>query len=95
MQIIEADLYTLKVSLDCAFNDLQKRIFDTEYHPLCVMRNFSVKSIGKNAFQNCSKLENVEFSEGLKNVGRDAFKGCSSLGSVTLPSTIKKLGYID
>ena len=47
----------------------------------------SVVDVDDNAFRDCTKLQEVEFNEGLKKIGQSAFEGCNSLQRVTLPST--------
>ena len=50
----------------------------------------NVKTIGKNAFRDCSKLKKVTFKgTKLKNVGKNAFQGISSKAVMTMPD--KKL----
>ena len=52
--------------------------------PLC-------DSIGASAFDNCSRIENVELSENLRFLGKQAFMNCASLTSVNLPSSLQAL----
>ena len=52
----------------------------------------SVKSIGDNAFRDCSYIESISFSEGLLTIGEDAFCDCTALTSVTLPNSTTSIG---
>lgn len=51
-----------------------------------------VKTIKCSAFSNCSKLENVSFSNNLKEIQSLAFFNCSKLTDISLPSSIEMLG---
>ena len=42
-------------------------------------------AIGDRAFENCSTLTAITFSEGVTSIGKFAFSGCSSLTSITIP----------
>lgn len=48
----------------------------------------SVKTIGDNAFANCTKLEKINISNGLENIGVNAFKSCG-ITSIKLPDSVK------
>ena len=51
----------------------------------------TVKKIDKDGFYNCTKLENVCFSEGLEEIGQDAF-GQTALTEIDLPESLTTLG---
>ncbi len=51
----------------------------------------SLKVIGKEAFDNCRKLEKVHFGKGLEEVGTAAFYGCA-LTEVDLSGGCKRIG---
>jgi len=54
----------------------------------------SLKSIGADAFNNCTKLESVNLSEcvNLKSIGADAFNICAKLTSVVIPANVESIG---
>lgn len=47
----------------------------------------SVELIDGSAFEECKKLERVEFAEGLLEISNDAFNSCTSLTDVKLPDS--------
>ena len=54
--------------------------------------NFSVKSIGRNAFWGFSKVTHVEIPDGVTSIEDKAFYFCWDLTSVTLPASLKRIG---
>lgn len=52
----------------------------------------SLKFIGKQCFNFCSSLENIDLPDGLETIGRYAFWGCSGLKELSLPSSIIDVG---
>ena len=50
-----------------------------------------MKAIKQRAFQNCSVLKTVNFSEGLESIGWAAFQYCFALESVVLPNGLKTM----
>ena len=53
----------------------------------------NIKEIGKGAFINGFKLEEIELNSGLTKIGDNAFYGCRSLTSVKIPAGVKEIGY--
>ena len=53
-----------------------------------------VTSIGKNAFENCSSLKTVTFSDSsqLTSIGSGAFVSCFRLTSINIPNGVTKIG---
>ena len=51
----------------------------------------SVKTIGDNAFEHCSRLSSVTIPTGVTSIGNTAFGDCESLGAVSLPATLKTI----
>ncbi|WP_133964484.1 leucine-rich repeat protein [Eubacterium limosum] len=43
------------------------------------------------AFENCTSLEKVTFSEGMTSFGKYLFRGCTSLKSVAFPATLASI----
>ena len=54
---------------------------------------YSVTSIGKYAFQNCSGLTSVTIPNSVTSIGEYAFYNCSGLTSVTIPNSVTSIGY--
>jgi len=52
----------------------------------------SVKTIGCNAFKECSALSCVVINNGLTSINELAFAECESLESISLPETLKEIG---
>lgn len=52
----------------------------------------SVRTIGDNAFLECSALRDVRLSRQLVSIGSDAFRSCESLASIVLPQRITTIG---
>lgn len=50
----------------------------------------SIKSIELFAFQGCSSLEEIVFSEGLEHIGDSSFWGCA-IKELVLPSTVETI----
>ena len=51
-----------------------------------------VTSIGENAFDNCSGLQNVTIGNSVTTIGASAFDNCSGLQSVTIPASVTTIG---
>lgn len=53
----------------------------------------TVKSIGKKAFYNCTKLTSVKIQgDSLVSIDASAFQGCTSLKNITIPAKVKTIG---
>ena len=52
----------------------------------------SLVSIGKSAFENCKRLENIAIPDKVVTIEKEAFKGCFSLKEITLPASVKSIG---
>lgn len=50
-----------------------------------------LKSIGIEAFAECTQLANVTLREGISSMGTRAFAGCTALTSIQVPSTIRTI----
>ena len=56
----------------------------------------TVKIIGENAFEGCTKLKTVVFGENseLQKISNNAFKGCTVLSSINLPNGLLQIGTL-
>ena len=54
--------------------------------------NYSVKSIGDDAFSGCTGLTSINIPNGITSIGEYAFSRCSGLTSIIIPSGIKIIG---
>ena len=53
---------------------------------------YSVTSIGKSAFWNCSSLTSITIPNSVTSIGDAAFQSCSSLTSITIPNSVTSIG---
>lgn len=53
-----------------------------------------IKTIGVNAFDGCSYLENVTIPTGVEKIDYGAFNGCIKLKSITIPESVKSIGKL-
>lgn len=49
----------------------------------------TVREVGEDAFDDCYRLRNLKFGEGVQTIGVGAFGDCRSLTSVTIPASVK------
>ena len=54
--------------------------------------NYSVTSIGEQAFQQCTGLTAVTIPNSVTSIGIHAFFGCTGLPAVTIPSSVTSFG---
>ena len=54
--------------------------------------NYSVTSIGSEAFSYCSDLTSVSIPNSVTSIGSDAFYNCSGLTSITIPESVNWIG---
>lgn len=56
------------------------------------IEEFSVVSIGKDAFSGCGELASVIIPDSVTEIGESAFNGCTGLTSVTIPNSVTTIG---
>ncbi len=52
----------------------------------------TIKTIGEQAFYQCSGIKTLDLPDNLTSCGKNAFAYCTSLTEVTIPGTLKKTG---
>jgi hypothetical protein len=55
---------------------------------------YTVTSVGKNAFNNCSNLTSVEFPSTVISIGDSAFIDCKYLTTLTIPNSVNSIGTL-
>ena len=56
-------------------------------------KEYTVKSIGNEAFYKCSGLTSVDIPNSVTSIGDYAFYNCSGLTSITIPNSVTSIGY--
>ena len=54
-------------------------------------KEYTVTSIGRNAFYHCSGLTSVTIPNSVTSIGNWAFQYCSGLTSVTIPNSVTSI----
>jgi hypothetical protein len=55
-------------------------------------KEYTITSIGNNAFSYCHELTNIEIPESVESIGKYAFKRCSSLKNIVIPANVTEIG---
>ena len=55
-------------------------------------KEYTVVSVGSNAFHNCLSIKRIIISEGVTSIDNSAFSGCKNLESIMLPESITYIG---
>ena len=53
---------------------------------------YSVTSIGKLAFYNCTSLTSITIPNSVTRIGNDAFDACRGLTSIDIPNSVTSIG---
>lgn len=69
------------------------RDFKHNNHIKSIMIPESVKTIGFDDFNGCTKLENVILSDGLQEINENAFAFTPNLKNITIPRTVNIIKY--
>lgn len=72
--------------------DLHYRAVSLALAPVEQPTDFTVTSIGKGAFSDCSSLTTVSIPETVTTIGAEAFSGCYNLNSLKLPEALMTIG---
>ena len=56
------------------------------------IKNIAVTSIGNGAFNERTKLTNIEIPSSVTSIGERAFMGCSGLTGIEIPSSVTSIG---
>jgi hypothetical protein len=59
---------------------------------ICDNVEYTVTSIGRYAFENCTRLTSVIIPNGVTNIETFAFYGCTGLTSIIIPSSVTNIG---
>ncbi len=54
--------------------------------------NYTVTSIGGEAFRNCDELTGITIPDSVISIGANAFSGCSNITSITISNAVTKIG---
>ena len=57
-------------------------------------KNYSVTSIGDNAFADCPNLISVKIPNCITSIGNQSFSGCGKLENVEIPNSVEIIGAL-
>ena len=58
----------------------------------CIIHH-NTKKIHTNAFEYCSKLNNITIPKGVASIGNYTFYSCTELKSITIPNSVTSIGF--
>ena len=64
---------------------------DTDIYIPSTYEGLPVKSIGKEAFENCTELTSITIPNSVTSIEREAFKNCRNLTSITIPNSVMSI----
>ena len=76
---------SLEVIGQCAF------FYATELKSVTFAPNSKLKTIGEQAFSDCTNLETIELPNSVDSIGVNAFVLCENLKKITIPTGLRKL----
>ena len=94
------DFYSSSKSATVTYRGSSYYAYSDEYTGLVAIpasvtydgESYSVTSIGKYAFYECSSLTSVTIPNSVTSIGEFAFRDCSGLTSVTIPNSVTSIG---
>ena len=78
------------ISDDFVFLDEDGKDVRTQVKSITIPAGY--KKIGRNAFMNCTNLEEIIIESGLEQIDYSAFKNCTSLKKIMIPGSVKSVG---
>lgn len=81
----------IKVTIPIGITDIKNWAFSGSKLRKIDIPN-TIKTIGKNAFNNCQGLKEIVLPNSLSEIGDAAFSSCSNLKNVVIPSSLSNIG---
>ncbi|MBO7317162.1 MAG: leucine-rich repeat domain-containing protein, partial [Bacteroidales bacterium] len=67
--------------------------YNQQLNKVSIASGSRLSLLGNNAFNGCSLISSLDFSETLLvEIGKEAFNACSQLNSIALPATVETIG---
>ena len=83
-EVLENSNYCL---ISSCYKELSGTVYIGAYY-----NGLKVLGIKENAFEGCSRIENIYLLDGLLSIGDNAFAGCESLTTINIPETVENIG---
>ena len=58
-----------------------------------VINGHKIDELGRYAFYNCQKIEEINIGDGIKQIGERCFSHCPNVRSIIIPPSVKFIGY--